>query len=92
MKRVLAILIAATAMTVGLTAGTASARVHGISQAGCANNPALSGANQAQGGGIPTDGAIPVAASPFETGDFPGEGGDGDAACDVPTGPPVPND
>jgi hypothetical protein len=35
MKRVLAILIAAGAMTVGLTAGGASADVHGVSQAGC---------------------------------------------------------
>jgi hypothetical protein len=39
MKRVLAILIAAGAMTVGLTAGGASADVHGVSQADCGKSP-----------------------------------------------------
>ena len=85
MRRALAILVVIAAMAVGLIAGTASARVHGISQAGCANDPTLSGANQAQGGGIPTDGAIPIAASPhFGMGDFPGKGGhDAGTDCDV---------
>lgn len=84
MRRVLAILVAAAAMAVGLSAGTAGARVHGVSQAGCANNPALSGANQAQGVGIPGT-PIPVTASGGKT---QGKGGDGNADCDVPLGPP----
>ena len=76
------------AMTVPLLGGVnvASAKVHGVSQAGCANNPALSGANQS-GSNSPA-GPIPVTASAI--GEIasggaaaPESGGDGDPACDV---------
>ena len=60
---------------------SAQAKVHGISQAGCANDPSRSGANQS-GSNSPA-GPIPVTASPFDITTFPGQGGDGDPACDV---------
>ena len=64
----------------------ASAKVHGVSQAGCAAVPGTSGAN-ASGANSPA-GPIPVTSSPFTNVTFPGLGGDGDGACDVPMGPP----
>jgi hypothetical protein len=85
MRRALAILVATAVMAVVLTAGTASARVHGFTQAGCAHFPERSGADQAQGIGFPTDGAIPMAASGGRT---QGKAGDGNRDCDVPPGPP----
>ena len=72
------------ALAVPGLAGTdsAEAKVHGISQAGCADNPSRSGANQS-GGNSPA-GPIPVTVSPFDIASFPGQGGDLDAACDTP--------
>jgi len=66
MKRVLAVLIAAAAMTVGLTAGTASADVHGVSQADCGNSPSA-GATQSRGAPGRPDAPIPVSASDGRT-------------------------
>jgi hypothetical protein len=79
------------AITLGLPvvfADGAAAKVHGFSQAGCANNPAISGANQSDGNS-PT---APIPDTSSSTGqeasngaalpDF--GGGDGDAACDTP--------
>ena len=88
MRRVLALLVAA-ALTPALVAGTASADVHGVSQAGCAAAGAPSGGSQEQSRaarGRP-DAPIPVPAS---EGRHQGKGGDGDPFCDVPPGPPVP--
>jgi hypothetical protein len=86
MRRVLAILGAAAAISVGLTAGTASADVHGVSQAGCGNSGSA-GANQPQSDASPgrPDAPIPISASEGRT---QGKGGDGDPFCDVPPGPP----
>jgi hypothetical protein len=81
MRRVLAILVAAAAMTVGLTAGTASADVHGISQAACGASPNAGATVSHDVEGRPPP-PIPVSASPFETtADFPGRGGEADAPC-----------
>ena len=93
MRRVVAVLAIAGAMAVGLTAGTASADVHGVSQAGCTADLSLSGANQVPEHAISDEAGepgrtvapIPVTASGGKT---QGKGGDGDAACDVPLGPP----
>jgi hypothetical protein len=64
----------------------AGAKVHGVSQAGCAHDPSGSGANQS-GTNSPA-GPIPVTAA--ATGEdasggaaSPGSGGDGDPACDT---------
>ena len=75
------VLLVAVAVSGLVGIGSAQAKVHGVSQAGCANSPALSGANQS-GDNSPA-GPIPVTASPFDITTFPGQGGDGDAACDV---------
>jgi hypothetical protein len=97
MRRTLGVLVAAAAIAIGLMAGTASADVHGVSQAGCAADPSRSGANQVPDHAISDEAGepgrpeapIPVSASPFETAaEHPGKGGNGDAACDVPPGPP----
>jgi hypothetical protein len=89
MKRVIAVLVAVGAMAIGLTAGTASADVHGISQAGCGASP-NAGATVSTDVESRPDAPIPVTASGFTASTFPGKGGDRDAACDVPPGPPVP--
>jgi hypothetical protein len=84
MRRTLAILVAAAAMTVGLTAGTAGADVHGVSQAGCGASPNAGATVSSDAPGRP-GAPIPVTASGGKT---QGKGGDGDVACDVPPGPP----
>lgn len=86
-QRILSILFGAALVTAvalpGLTgAGAAEAKVHGVSQAGCANDPSLSGANQS--GDHSPAGPIPVTVSPFDVTTFPGQGGDRDPACDTP--------
>jgi hypothetical protein len=58
--------------------GAALAKVHGVSQAGCADDPSRSGANMS--GSNSPDAPIPVTAS---DGRAPGAGGDGDGACDT---------
>jgi hypothetical protein len=79
MRRVLAILIAAAAMTVGLTAGTASADVHNISQADCGNSGSAGATQSREAPGRP-DAQIPVEASPvFTMETFPGKGNLADA-------------
>jgi hypothetical protein len=81
MRRVLVILIAAAAMTVGLAAGTASADVHGISQAACGASPNAGAIVSRDRGGRP-DAPIPVSASPvFTLANFPGQGGAAGAPC-----------
>jgi hypothetical protein len=77
MGRVVAVLAAAAAMVTALAAGTASADVHGISQAGCAPDGVPSGATTQASRDAPgrPDAPIPVSASPFELANFPGEGG-----------------
>jgi hypothetical protein len=69
-----------------MSAGGAAAKVHGVSQAGCANNPAISGGNQS--GTNSPNAPIPVTSS--STGEAAsdgkasaGSGGDGDPACDT---------
>jgi hypothetical protein len=89
MKRVLAVLVAAGGMGIGLTAGTASADVHGISQAGCGASP-NAGATVSHDVENRPGAPIPVTASGFTALTFPGQGGDREAECDVPPGPPVP--
>lgn len=86
-KRIVSIVFAAAFVVAvalpGLTgAGAVEAKVHGISQAGCANDPSLSGANQS--GDHSPAGPIPVTVSPFNPATFPGRGGDLDPACDTP--------
>jgi hypothetical protein len=89
MRRVVAILVAAAAMATGLTVETASADVHGVSQAGCgaSENSGATVSEQAIANGRPPA-PIPVSASDGRT---QGKGGDGDPACDVPPGPPQPS-
>jgi anti-sigma factor RsiW len=88
MTRVLALLVAAAvALTLALAAGTASADVHGVSQAGCAANGAPSGASQEQSRTAPGRPAAPIPVTASD-GKHQGKGGDGDPFCDVPPGPP----
>ena len=75
------VLLAAVAVPGLAGIDSAQAKVHGVSQAGCANNPALSGANQS-GDNSPA-GPIPVTVSPFDVTTFPGQGGDLSADCDT---------
>lgn len=80
MSRVAAVSVAA-AVALALAGGTASADVHGVSQAGCAADGAPSGATapaSRDASGRP-DAPIPVSASPFERTTFPGKGGAADA-------------
>jgi hypothetical protein len=85
MRRILAILVAAGALTMGLTAGTASADVHNVSQADCGKS-ANAGAIQSRraidvvdGHGRP-EAQIPLNASPvFDENTFPGKGNLADA-------------
>jgi hypothetical protein len=88
MRRVITVL-GASAVAIGLAAPPASADVHGVSQAGCSGNP-KAGATQSRDAEGRPSAPIPVMASPvwLTTVDFPGKGGDGDPACDVPPGPP----
>jgi hypothetical protein len=83
MKRVGAVLTVAGAMAVGLSAGTASADVHGVSKAECAPTGVLSGAIQSGEEGVDAPGRpaapIPVSASPFSLATFPGKGNDAPA-------------
>jgi len=91
-KKILAFVFAAAmmvALAVPLFGGVtpASAKVHAVSQAGCAFDPSLSGGTQS--GTSSPEGPIPVTVS--GTGEAssdgaaaPGSGGDGDGACDVP--------
>ena len=69
MRRVVAVLLAAGAMVVGLNAGTAGADVHGVSQAGCAAPGAPSGATSDGSRAAPSrsDALIPVTASDGRT-------------------------
>jgi hypothetical protein len=74
MKRVLAILVAAAALTVGFTAGTASADVHNVSQADCGNSPNAGAIQSRRAIGDPFNGIpgrpaaqIPVTASGGKT-------------------------
>jgi outer membrane lipoprotein SlyB len=80
MRRVLAILVAAAALTMGLTSGTASADVHNVSQADCGKSP-NAGAIQSRraidvvGDHGRPDAQIPISASPvFYDNTFPGKG------------------
>ncbi|HLA18871.1 MAG TPA: hypothetical protein VJ253_06055 [Dehalococcoidia bacterium] len=74
-------LLAAVAVTGLVEIDSAQAKVHGVSQAGCANDPSLSGANQS-GDNSPA-GPIPVTVSPFDPQTFPGQGGDLNPDCDT---------
>jgi hypothetical protein len=80
MKRVLAVLVAAAAMAIGLAAGAASADVHAVSQAGCAGGPgdSRSGAQVSRDRGDRPDAPIPEDASDGRTesqgGDAPAQG------------------
>lgn len=70
-----------------VVADGAGAQVHGVSQAGCAHDPADSGANHSSDN-TPAP-PIPVSASDQgqeASGDAasPGSGGDGDPQCDTP--------
>jgi hypothetical protein len=87
-RRVVAVAAVVAAAVAG-TAGVADAKVHGVSQAGCAHDPSRSGANQS--GENSPDGPIPVTSS--ETGEeasdgraSAGSGGDGDRFCDTAAG------
>ena len=73
MKRVVALLIGA-ALALALATGTASADVHGVSQAGCAADGAPSGATADASRAAPgrPDAPIPVTAS---VGKHQGRGG-----------------
>jgi hypothetical protein len=86
MRRVLAVLGAASAMAMAFTAGPASADVHGVSQAGCGASPnaGATASEHAIDNGRPAA-PIPVTASGGKT---QGKAGDGDPLCDVPPGPP----
>ena len=89
MRRLVALLGVAGAMAIGLSAGPASADVHGVTQAGCGASP-NSGATRSEPAiahGRPAA-PIPVSASGGRT---QGKAGDGDPACDVPPGPPKGN-
>jgi hypothetical protein len=84
-RRLLIGVVVASGLVVMPTAG-AGAKVHGVSQAGCANDPTNSGANRS-GANSPTA-PIPVTSS--STGEVAsngkasaGSGGDGDPACDT---------
>jgi hypothetical protein len=82
MRRVLAILIAAAAMALAFTAATASADVHGISQADCGKSPNAGAIQSRRAIGDPGRPAapIPVDASPvFDLSTFPGKGNLADA-------------
>jgi hypothetical protein len=81
MRRYFALLVLLFTL-LALGASPALAKVHAVSQAGCAAAGAPSGA-VASGTNSPA-GPIPVTASPFDLAIFPGQGGDGDGACDVP--------
>jgi hypothetical protein len=76
MRRV--VVAAAAALAMGVTAGPASADVHGVSQAGCAPDGVPSGATAAASRAAPgrPDAPIPVTASDGRT---QGMGGDADA-------------
>jgi hypothetical protein len=79
MRRVLAILVTAAALTVGFSAGTASADVHVVSQADCGNSPSAGATQSREAPGRP-DAPIPVSASPvFDLNTFPGKGDLADA-------------
>jgi hypothetical protein len=87
MKRLITVL-GASAVAIGLAAPSASADVHGVSQAGCSGNP-KAGATQSRDAEGRPGAPIPIMASPvFTAVDFPGKGGDLDPDCDVPPGPP----
>ena len=75
------VLLAAVAVPGLAGIDSAQAKVHGISQAGCANDPSRSGANQS-GSNSPA-GPIPVTVSPFDPQTFPGQGGDLNPDCDT---------
>jgi hypothetical protein len=69
-----------------MAAGGAAAKVHGVSQAGCAHDPADSGANRSEPNSPPAP--IPVTSS--ATGETasngaaaPDSGGDGNPDCDT---------
>jgi hypothetical protein len=79
MKRVGAVLAVAAAMAVGLSVGTASADVHGVSKAECAPTGVLSGAIQSRDAPGRPVAPIPVDASPFSLETFPGKGNDAPA-------------
>jgi hypothetical protein len=78
MRRVVAVLVAALALA--LTAGTASADVHGVSQAGCAPDGVPAGATAQPSRDAPgrPNAPIPVTASEGKTqskgGDAPAQG------------------
>ena len=75
------VLLAAVAVPGLAGTGSAEAKVHGISQAGCANDPSRSGASQSDGNS--PAGPIPVTVSPFDITTFPGQGGDLNPDCDT---------
>lgn len=79
--------VVVTLASVLLVGGDAGAKVHGVSQAGCAHDPSASGANRS--GANSPSGPIPVTSS--ETGESasdgaasPESGGDGAPDCDTP--------
>jgi hypothetical protein len=85
MRRVVICVALASGLILATGAG-AAAKVHGVSQAGCANNPANSGANRS-GANSPSP-PIPVTSS--ATGEAasngaaaPESGGDGEGDCDT---------
>jgi hypothetical protein len=69
MGRVFAVLVATAALALALAAGTASADVHGVSQAGCAPDRAPAGATAPASRDAPgrPDAPIPVTASEGKT-------------------------
>ena len=84
-KRIVVGAVLVVALVVSGAQGV-GAKVHGVSQAGCAHNPAESGANNS--GTHSPSGPIPVTSS--ATGDAasggaaaPESGGDGDPQCDT---------
>jgi hypothetical protein len=85
-RRVLVGVVAASALVL-LPAGGAGAKVHGVSQAGCAHDPAISGANQS-GTNSP---AAPIPVTSSATGEEASDGKasagsgnqDTDPFCDV---------
>jgi hypothetical protein len=80
MRRVVAVLVAALSLALVLAAGTASADVHGISQAGCAPDGVPAGATAQASRDAPgrPNAPIPVTASEGKTqsqgGDAPAQG------------------
>ena len=84
MRRAIVLVFLLALMLLALGAAPASAKVHFVAQAGCAAEGAPSGASSAAAAANAPGGIIPLTSSGFNLGNFPGQGGDGGADCDVP--------